>query len=74
MGPEEIDIGTRTQEKKLPFWWIGTTYFCEVGVEDEDENDEWQPAMVRGLVRFGGPCGRGILDKDLSAHGIDRQL
>ena len=39
-GPEEIDIGSRTQEKKLPFWGVGITYICEVGVEDENENDE----------------------------------
>ena len=37
LGPEETDNGSRTQEQKLPFWWVGTTYFCEVGVKDEDE-------------------------------------
>jgi hypothetical protein len=58
----------------MPFWWVGTTYFCELDDEDTEESLEWQPAMVRGLVRAGGTCGQGILEQDLAANGIDRFL
>ena len=61
----------------MPYWWTGTTYFKEIVEGDEDPLDfghEWQPDIVKGMIRGVGSPGLPTLAKDLSVIGIERGM
>ena len=61
----------------MPFWWTGASYFRELDMEEEeDENDyrRWGPGMVRGMIRGVGPPKHPALVKNFSVIDIEREL
>ena len=56
--PEEgTDCSERLDGRALPFQWVGTTYFREIpdGDEVRDEFEQWEPQVMRDLLRTGSP-------------------
>ncbi len=74
---EEYEVSDHSEATEMAYWWTGTTYFKEVVEGDEDPLDighEWQPEIVKGMIRGVGNPGAPMLAKDLSVIGIERGL
>ena len=74
---EEYEVSDRGEDTEMPYWWVGTTYFREVHDGDHDPVDdwsEWQPKIVKGMLRGVGSPGHPALVTNLSAAGVERQL
>ena len=66
---ELYEVSDRSEATEMAHWWTGTTYFKEIAEGDEDPLDighEWQPEIVKGMIRGVGNPGAPMLAKDLS--------